>query len=60
MNYPLKMNFSKTMPTLSSAKVFVVCFNEYLSKILLCLLSQQYDLGSLRRLNYAVPQLTLF
>ena len=35
-------------------------FNEYLSKILLGFLCQLYDLGSLRRLNYAVPRLTLF
>ena len=26
MNYPMKMSFSKTMPTLLSAKVFVICF----------------------------------
>lgn len=26
MNYPMKMNFSIPMPTLLSAKVFVVCF----------------------------------
>lgn len=57
----MKVKFSKTKPTLLSAKGFLFLFNGNLSKIFLCLLSEHYDPGSFRkRLNCAVPPLTSF
>lgn len=50
---PQKWTLQKLSPPFQVPKVFLWLFNENLSKIFLCLLSQQYDTGSFKkRLNY--------